>query len=72
MPTEPELNLVALDDALKELGTLDPRQSRIVELKYFVGITIEEIVEVMKISPATVNREWASAKAWLGRELGRR
>ena len=68
---ETDVNLVALDDALQGLEALDPRQGRIVELKYFVGMTIEEIAEVMKISPPTVKREWKTAKLWLRRELRR-
>ena len=57
--------LVALDEALKSLAEIDPRKSRIVELRYFGGMTIEEVAEVLKIAPATVEREWRSAKAWL-------
>ena len=68
---ETDANLVALDDALRGLEKLDPRQSRIVELKYFVGMTIEETAEVMKISPPTVKRDWQTAKLWLRRELRR-
>lgn len=69
---ERPVSLVALDDALKDLKGLDRRQHRIVELKYFGGLTIEEIAAVMEISPATVKREWATAKLWLARELARR
>lgn len=58
-------NLLALDDALKELETFDPTQCRIVELRYFAGLTIEETAEVLKMSPATVKREWTIARAWL-------
>jgi len=68
---EKDINLVALDEALTELAKLDPQQSRIVELRFFGGLTIEEIAEVLKISPATVSREWALAKIWLHRELVR-
>jgi RNA polymerase sigma factor (TIGR02999 family) len=68
--TQPrELDLVALDDALNLLAELDPQQSRIVELKFFGGLSIEEIAEALSISPATVKRHWASAKAWLNRQL---
>ena len=66
------LNIVALDDALEELAKLDPRQSRIVELRFFAGLTVEETAEVLNVSTPTVNREWAAAKAWLFRELNRR
>ncbi len=66
------LNIVALDDALEELAKIDPRQSRIVELRFFAGLTVEETAEVLNVSTPTVNREWAAAKAWLFRELNRR
>jgi RNA polymerase sigma factor (sigma-70 family) len=62
---------VALDDALLALAAIDPRQSRIVELRYFVGLTNEEIAQLLNISPATVLRDWRTAKAFLGRELSR-
>jgi RNA polymerase sigma factor (TIGR02999 family) len=64
-----DLDLVRLDDALKELAELDPQQSRIVELRYFAGLTIEETAEALAVSPATVKRDWAVAKAWLRRQL---
>ena len=60
-----DLDLVELDEALSRLATLDSQQSRIVELRFFGGLTIEETAEVLRISPATVKREWATAKAWL-------
>jgi RNA polymerase sigma factor (sigma-70 family) len=63
------VSLVALDDALKDLAALDERQSRIVELRFFGGLTIEETAHVVGISSATVKREWAMAKAWLHRKL---
>ena len=58
-----------LDTALSRLEALDPQQGRIVELRFFGGMTIEETVEVMGISSATIKREWAVARAWLYREL---
>ncbi len=61
--------LVALDDALTALAKLDERKSRIVEMRYFAGLTIDETAEVMKLSHATVEREWQRAKAWLSVEL---
>jgi RNA polymerase sigma factor (TIGR02999 family) len=64
-------DLVALDDALSDLSRLDERQSRIVELRYFGGMTNEETALVLGISPATVKREWNVAKAWLSREIRR-
>lgn len=62
--------LIALDDALARLEQLDPRQARIVEQRYFVGLTAAETAEVLGVSEATVNREWRVARAWLKRELG--
>jgi RNA polymerase sigma factor (TIGR02999 family) len=64
-----EIDLVGLDDALSRLTQLDERQSRIVELRFFGGLSIEETAEALKISPATVKREWTMARAWLYREL---
>jgi RNA polymerase sigma factor (TIGR02999 family) len=65
------VDVVALDDALNDLARLDPEQSRIVELRFFGGLSIEETAEVLKISPATVKRRWATAKLWLHRQLTR-
>ena len=62
--------LIALDDALKLLAEWDPRQSRIVELRFFAGLTETEIAEVLGISVRTVKRDWAAARAWLHGELG--
>ena len=64
-------DLVALDEVLTELAKLSERQSRIVELKFFGGLTEDEISEVLKISPATVRRDWQVARAWLYRELAK-
>ncbi len=66
-----DADLVALDDALKSLSELDPQQSRVIELRYFGGLTIEETAEVRGISDTTVEREWRLARAWLRRELSR-
>jgi len=66
-----ELNVLRLDDALNELAALDERQSRVVELRFFTGLSLEETAEVMKLSTATVKREWSSARAWLFREMTR-
>lgn len=63
------VDLVLLDDALQRLAEIDPDQERMVELRFFGGLTIEETAEVLEISPATVKREWATARAWLYREL---
>jgi RNA polymerase sigma-70 factor (ECF subfamily) len=64
-----EIDVLALHEALDRLAALDPDQARLVELRYFAGLTIEETAEALKISPATVKREWATARAWLKREL---
>jgi len=61
--------VLAVDEALERLAALDPRQARIVELRYFAGASIEQTAEALEISPATVKRDWLSAKAWLQREL---
>ena len=63
------VDLVALDDALQDLAKRDPRQSQIVELRFFGGLTTEEAAEVLDVSPRTVKREWRRAKAWLRREI---
>ncbi len=65
------IDLLALDEALTRLAALDPQQSRVVELRFFGGLTMEETAEVMHISPATVGREWRMAKAWLFAEISR-
>jgi RNA polymerase sigma factor (TIGR02999 family) len=67
----PEIDLIALDEALRRLERLDPQQGRIVEMRYFSGLTIEEIAEAIGVSPATVKRDWSMARAWLRRELSR-
>lgn len=68
-----DVDVIMLDDALKELARLDDRQSRIVELRFFTGLSLDETAEAMEISTATVSREWTTARAWLHRELsGRR
>src|SRR5918999_1232650 len=66
-----DVDILALDEALTRLAALDAQQSRIVELRYFGGLTMEETAEVMHISPATIGREWRMAKAWLFAELSR-
>ena len=62
-------DLVALDDALNLLGTLDPRKVQVVEMRFFGGLSVEETAEVLKVSAVTVMRDWSTAKAWLYREL---
>jgi RNA polymerase sigma factor (TIGR02999 family) len=66
-----ELDVIALDDALNELSRMNPQHSRIVEMRFFAGLSIEETAQAMGISPATVKRDWAAARAWLYRELAR-
>ncbi len=69
---EPDLNLVALDDALKSLSAVDERKGRVVELRFFGGLSVEETAEVLHISTDTVIRDWRLAKIWLLRELTER
>lgn len=69
---EPDVNLVALDDALKALAAVDERKSKVVELKFFGGLNVEETAEVLRVSSDTVMRDWKLAKIWLLRELSRR
>ncbi|MEP6955934.1 MAG: sigma-70 family RNA polymerase sigma factor [Chthoniobacterales bacterium] len=64
-----DLDLIALDDALQDLAALNPQHSQIVELRYFGGMTIEEVAEVLDVSPRTVQREWRMARAWLRRQI---
>jgi RNA polymerase sigma factor (TIGR02999 family) len=66
---EQSSGLVELDSALDRLETMDPRQARIVELRFFAGLTVEEAAEVLRVSPKTVKRDWSVAKAWLHGEL---
>lgn len=68
---EPGSDLVALDDALDGLAKLDPRKSRVVELRFFGGLNLEETAEALGVSTDTVGRDWSAAKAWLLRELTR-
>src|SRR5262245_12776815 len=76
-PESPEIpdkrgaDIVALDDALKSLAELDERKSRVIELRFFGGLNVEETAEVLGVSPRTVSREWSLAQAWLYRELTR-
>jgi len=65
----PDLEIVALHEVLERLAEIDPQQSQVVELRFFGGLTIEETAEVMKVSHATIEREWNMARAWLHREL---
>jgi RNA polymerase sigma factor (TIGR02999 family) len=67
-----DLDLIALDEALDRLAAIDAQQVKVVELRYFAGLEITETAELLKISPATVKREWAAAKAWLKHEMTRK
>ena len=72
LPAKPEIDVEALDDALNTLATLDPRQASIVEMRFFGGLSIDEISQVLGVSPATVKREWTTARTWLFDEMTRR
>jgi RNA polymerase sigma factor (TIGR02999 family) len=72
VPAGSDPDVVALDEALRELEARDPVRSRVVELRYFGGLSIEEVAEVMRVSSPTVKRHWTTARAWLHRELSRR
>ncbi|MFZ0683911.1 MAG: sigma-70 family RNA polymerase sigma factor [Terriglobales bacterium] len=67
----PDLDVVALDDALKALANIDARKAQVVELRFFGGLNFEETAEVLKVSPVTVARDWSTARAWLHREMSR-
>jgi len=67
---EQSADLVALDELLNRLSVLDPQQARVVELRFFAGLSVEETADLMGMSTATVKRDWAMAKAWLAREMG--
>jgi len=73
LPSEGDdrLDLLWLNEALDRLGTLDPRQAKIVEMRFFAGLSVEETAEAMGISVATVKREWSTARVWLSRELSK-
>jgi RNA polymerase sigma factor (TIGR02999 family) len=71
VPTDEPEALLDIDEALTALGAMDPRAARVVELRFYAGLTVEEVAEVMQLSSATVKREWASARAWLEAELQR-
>ena len=71
MPRRKAVDVVALDDALIGLAKIDVRQSRVVELRFFAGLSLEQISDVLEIAPATVQRDWTAARAWLHREMSR-
>jgi RNA polymerase sigma factor (TIGR02999 family) len=67
----PEWEILALDDALKQLAEMDPQQAQVVELRFFSGLTVEETAEALRLSVASVKRDWATAKAWLARQVAK-
>jgi RNA polymerase sigma factor (TIGR02999 family) len=71
-PARRDIDLIKLDDALLSLSMKDEQQSRVVEMRFFGGLSIEETAEVLGVSPSTVKRDWAAAKAWLYRDMSRR
>jgi len=72
VPELRDVDVVALDEALSQLAEIDPRQSRIVELRFFMGLSHEEIADILDISVTTIKREWRTARLWLFRELSRK
>ena len=66
---QPDAGVVALDDALQGLEKLDPRKARVIELRFFAGLSLEETAEVLSVSVETVSRDWKLAKSWLRREM---
>ncbi len=71
-PRKKDVDVIALDDALQALAKIDERQSRVVELRFFAGLSLAEISDALEIGPATVQRDWTAARAWLHREMSRR
>jgi RNA polymerase sigma factor (TIGR02999 family) len=69
MPRQTDIDVIALDDALQTLAKIDERQSRVVELRFFAGLSVEEISEALEVGSATVQRDWTAARAWLYREM---
>ena len=72
LPDRKDIDLIRLDDALDDLARLDSQQARIIELRFFAGLSIESTAQTLQISTSTVNREWSLARAWLHRELAQR
>jgi RNA polymerase sigma factor (sigma-70 family) len=68
----PGADILAIDSALRELERISPRQCKVIELRYFASLSLEETAEAMKVSVATVRRDWSLARAWLFRELSRK
>lgn len=72
LSAERDVDVLALDEALRELAKIDARQSRVVELRFFAGLSLEEISQALEIAPATVERDWIAARAWLHRQISRK
>jgi RNA polymerase sigma factor (TIGR02999 family) len=70
-PRQTDVDVLALNDALQALSKIDARQSRVVELRFFAGLSLEEISDALDVGPATVQRDWTAARAWLHREMSR-
>jgi RNA polymerase sigma factor (sigma-70 family) len=71
VPRREDVDVVALDDALEALARIDARQSRVVELRFFAGLSLQEISAALEIAPATAQRDWTTARAWLYREMSK-
>jgi RNA polymerase sigma factor (TIGR02999 family) len=71
-PRQTDVDVIALDDALQALAKIDARQSRVVELRFFAGLSLADISEALDVGPATVQRDWTAARAWLHREMSRK
>jgi RNA polymerase sigma factor (TIGR02999 family) len=71
VPQDKDVDLISLDDALQALAKIDGRQSRVVELRFFAGLSLQEISDALEVAPATVQRDWTAARAWLYREMSR-
>ena len=69
MPCQPDLDLIAIDEALTALAALEPEKARVVELRFFLGLSVTQTAEILQMSPATVKREWSAARAWLLRAM---
>jgi RNA polymerase sigma factor (TIGR02999 family) len=69
MTRQTDIDVIALDDALRELSKIDERQSRVVELRFFAGLSLEEISAALNVGSATVQRDWTAARAWLFRQM---
>jgi RNA polymerase sigma factor (TIGR02999 family) len=69
---ETDVDLLAIDEALSKLSIIDPQQARVVELRFFSGLSVEETAAALGVSPKTIKRDWSVARAWLRREIGKK